>query len=98
MVLSSSFGGCWRGRRIGPVVAQKCPQDVDAASGERNDGLVVGARVLAFLEVVIPAGPLAHHAGLRREGKHAAQRAAVTAGGSSGAAPAGAGGWGGGHT
>ena len=40
MVLSSSFGGCWRGRRIGPVVAQKCPQDVDAASGERNDGLV----------------------------------------------------------
>lgn len=48
MVLSSGGRELWRGCRAGPVVAQKCPQDVHAASGEGDDGLVVGAGVLAL--------------------------------------------------
>jgi hypothetical protein len=72
----------WRGDgHVGPVVAQECPQDVEAAAArERNDGLVVSAGVLALFQVVVPAGPVTHHAGLRGQIEHAAQRAAVTAG------------------
>src|ERR1019366_2094418 len=80
MVLSSGGGELWRGCRVGPVVAQECPQDVHAAACEGDDGLVVGAGVLALFQVVVPAGSVPRHAGLRGKVEHAPQRAAVSAG------------------
>ena len=65
MVLSSRLSECRRCRGPGPVLAQQCPQDVDAAAGEGDDGLAVGGASCAFLEVVVAVGAGAHHAGLR---------------------------------
>ena len=50
---------------VGSFVAEQGPEDVDAAAGQGDDGLGVGASVGAFLQVVVTVGSLAHHAGLR---------------------------------
>ena len=63
------------------MIAQERPQDVGAAAGERDDGLLVGAALGAFLQVVVAAGPFAHHAGLRGQVEDTSQRAAIPAGG-----------------
>jgi hypothetical protein len=57
MMLSSRQGG--RGGLFGEgsVVAQESPEHVDAAAGEGDNGLGVGAAVRALFEVVVPIGP-----------------------------------------
>ncbi len=45
MMLSSRLGSVRRQFGVGPVVAEKCPEHVDAAPCQRNDGLGVGASV-----------------------------------------------------
>jgi hypothetical protein len=52
MIVSSGLGsGLWRGRCEGPAVAQQCPQDVDQAPGQREQGLGVDESFAAFLVV-----------------------------------------------
>ncbi len=64
MMLSSRYGG--HGGLFGKrsVVAEQGPEDVDAAAGEGDDGLGVGAAVRALLEVVVAVGSGPHHGGL----------------------------------
>src|SRR3954468_25088428 len=64
----------------GAVVAQEGPEDVDASSGERDDGLDVAQALAALLEVEVTTGPLADDAGLGGEVEHAAQASAVAVG------------------
>jgi hypothetical protein len=54
MVLSSGGGGVlWWLRGVGAVIADQGPQDVDAAPGEGDQGLLVGAAGVALLLVVV---------------------------------------------
>jgi hypothetical protein len=48
--------------------------------GQGDDGLGVGASVVAFFQVVVAVGSGAHHAGLRGEVEHVSQWPAVAAG------------------
>ena len=77
MLLSSRLSEL--GRRCGPgsVLAEQRPKDVDAAAGQGDDGLAVGAAVGSLLEVVVAVRAGAHHAGLRREVEDVSQRAAI---------------------
>ena len=49
MILSSNFLWLWWGFGPGALVADECPEDIDAASGECDDGLGVGGAGVAFL-------------------------------------------------
>ena len=64
MVLSSRLSERGRYRGVDAFVAEQSPQDVDAAAGQGDDGLGVGSSAVAFLEVVVAVGSVAHHAGL----------------------------------
>jgi hypothetical protein len=78
MMLSSRGSEAGRVDAEGAVVAEEGPEDVDAA-GEGDDGLGVGMAASAFFEVVGPVGTCPHHAGLRGQIEHMAQRSAVAA-------------------
>ena len=41
IVSSRSVNGLWRGRRERTAVAQQCPEDVDQAAGQGEQGLMV---------------------------------------------------------
>jgi len=62
MVLSSRRGKAWWRRCVAALVAEQGPEDVDAASGEGDHGLGVGASLTALLEVV-PVWAVTHRAG-----------------------------------
>ena len=64
MLLSSGFSEWWWGFGPGALVAYECPEDIDAASGESDDCLGVGAALVAFLEVEVAVWSGSHHAGL----------------------------------
>ena len=64
MLLSSGFSEWWWVRGPGALVAYECPEDIDAASGESDDGLGVGAALVAFLDVEVAVRSGSHHAGL----------------------------------
>ncbi len=58
MVLSSSFGRLGRDGGVEAVVAEQGPEDVDAAAGQGDHRLCVGATLAALFEVVVAvAGP-----------------------------------------
>ena len=65
MVLSSRLSELGRYCGVGAFVAEQGPENVDAAAGQGDDGLGVGPSVVAFLQVVVAVGSVAHHAGLR---------------------------------
>lgn len=56
MFLSSRLSGdAWHWFLVDRVVAEHCPEDVDAASGECDEGLFMGLSFCAF-PVVIDSG------------------------------------------
>lgn len=56
-VRGSGGGWQWRGGLGGPVVAQQCPQEVDAAAGQGEDGLGVAFALGALAVVEAPRLP-----------------------------------------
>lgn len=81
MTMSSRSVGCSGGGwHPGAVVAEQCPEDVDASEDQGDEGLDVFESLATFLEVEVAVGSLADDAGLRGEVEDPAQPAAVALG------------------